>query len=81
MDNLAKAAFLAAQEGISYGNWMAKHEGELMPEVKLPGAKICPNCGGEVIILSKYGGKRKFCSDQCTKEYHTKKWIERRKRK
>lgn len=80
MDNLAKCAFLARQEGISYGQWMAKHKGEAVPEVKLPG-KICPYCKNEIALPKGLGKQRRYCSDECRYEYYRLKREERKNAK
>ena len=68
MDNLARAAFMARQEGLSYGQYMAKH-GTNPYAKKKPGKQgyICLECCTEIPKDSK---RRKFCSDECSAKYH-----------
>ena len=73
MDNLARAAFMARQEGLTYGQYMAKHGANPFAKGKpvvLDG--ICPTCGAEVPKKQsgKGGRQRKFCSDDCCKLWH-----------
>lgn len=60
MDNLAKDAFLARQNGMSYGRYIAKYKPPKPPrsKVKKETEKLCQECGTEIPKDSK---RRKFC--------------------
>ena len=69
MDNLARAAFMARQEGLSYGQYMAKHGTNPYAKkkpVKLD--RICPQCGAE--IPRQKGKQKTYCSVECRSAWH-----------
>ena len=70
MDNLAKDAFLARQNRLSYGQHMAKY-GTCTPNRTVPDKKVCPQCGVE--IEPKKGSRRRYCSDNCRNVWHSKR--------
>ncbi|MDY4974568.1 MAG: hypothetical protein SO075_04935 [Eubacteriales bacterium] len=39
-----------------------------MERIDTTAVKVCPNCGGKV-IQPKTGRRRKFCSEQCRREW------------
>jgi uncharacterized Zn finger protein (UPF0148 family) len=77
MDNLARCAMLAKQEGMSYGQWMALHGQTIVKEEKeLPkGWKLCEECGKP--FYSKCG--KRFCEPYCRIKAYSRKDVERKK--
>ena len=77
MDNLARAAFMARQEGLTYGQWMAKY-GTNPYAKKKPVIldRICPQCGAEIPKQ-----RRRFCSDECSAHWHNRQKREERQNK
>ena len=73
MDNLAKDAFLARQNGMSYGNYMASKKPVIKPVVKpvrkapeKPKYEVkrnCIMCGNEFVRYDKR--PQKYCCNEC----------------
>lgn len=64
MDNLAKCAFLAKREGLSYGNWIAIYGEKVIARKGVPveeGWKPCEYCGK----LLRAKGSKRFCQLDC----------------
>ena len=75
MDRLARKAAAAKAEGLSYGQWVAKHpeglpeepEKEEKPEAeKLPRTrtKTCIWCGQKFTVTNSF--HRKYCGPECS---------------
>jgi hypothetical protein len=74
MDRLARKAAAARAEGLSYGQWVAKHPEGLPPDPveeeekatqKAPhGTRVCLWCG-QTYALPKKNDPRKYCSPEC----------------
>ena len=69
MDNLARCAFLAKQNGMSYGKYMALFKPQLpkpQKPKKLKGEslvrKVCQHCGQEFVDPNR----KLYCSQICT---------------
>lgn len=75
MDNLAKCAFLARQNGMSYGQYMALYRPPKPPRPKVKKLaekkpdKLCKECGNP--IVQKKGVRPQiFCCVACCMRWH-----------
>jgi hypothetical protein len=88
MDNLAKDAFLARQNGMSYGKYMAtKKPAERKVPAKKKEPKIgscettcyCARCGKA--FEKKTKSRQKYCSEECMKKTRSERELERYRKK
>lgn len=81
MDNLAKDAFLARQNKMSYGQYMAKFNPPKEPVKKKPidhmYRRICAYCGKEFVLSEKRN--KKYCSLYCGRNASYEREMERLK--
>ena len=80
MDNLAKDAFLAIQNGMSYGQYMAKFKPPKEPLKKKKAIDYlyrtnCAGCGNEFVQSEKRS--RKYCSERCRRKYEYLRKLEK----
>lgn len=71
MDNLARDAFLARQNGMSYGQYMAKFNPPKEPvkkkQLDYMYKATCAGCGVEFTQSEKR--KKKYCTEDCRRKY------------
>ena len=84
MDNLARCAFLAKQNGMSYGKYMALFNPQL-PKQQKPkklkdeclARKVCQRCGKEFFHQTR----KLYCSQSCAdKAFNAKVYAKRKER-